>query len=198
MFTLKKSLFALGIGSALLVAGCSTSGDSETPAGTSSVAPSEAAPSAAPSENEAPAQTPDPDVPGMPVDALGAVEAALSYTPGAVVEVDFDDDENVWEVEVLLEDGRGLDVYVDVATGEVLRERDTPLSSWQREAPQVTASEAISIALTEKPGAVRDLDLDREGGRVAWEVEVFAEDGTEWDFYIDPTSGEVLSQEQDD
>jgi uncharacterized membrane protein YkoI len=86
---------------------------------------------------------------------------------------------------------------VDAATGEIAGERSTDLDAEQREAPSVTAAEAVDAALAEKPGTLHSLDLDRDGGTVVWEATVI--DGTqEWDIVIDASSGDVLRADLDD
>ncbi|MGP5243922.1 PepSY domain-containing protein [Corynebacterium variabile] len=130
------------------------------------------------------------------VDAAGALEAALDAKPGSyAVEVD-EEDGRAWEI-TLVADGKGVEVTVDNATGEVTGERSTDLDAEQREAPSVTAAEAVDAALAEKPGTLDSLDLDQDGGTVVWEATVI--DGTrEWDIVIDASSGDILRANQDD
>lgn len=130
------------------------------------------------------------------VDAADALEAALDAKPGSyAVEID-EEDGRVWEV-TLVVDGEGLEVFVEASTGDVTGEKPTSLDSEQREAPSVTAAEAIDAALAEKPGTLHSLELDRDNGTVVWEATVI--DGTqEWDIVIDASSGDILRAELDD
>lgn len=136
------------------------------------------------------------DSTGSSVDAAGALEAALDAKSGAyAVEVD-EEDGRAWEI-TLIADGRGVEVTVDNATGEVTGERSTDLDAEQREAPSVTAAVAVDVALAEKPGTLDSLDLDRDNGTVVWEATVI--DGAqEWDIVIDASTGDVLRANQDD
>ncbi len=130
------------------------------------------------------------------VDAAGALEAALDAKPGSyAVEVD-EEDGRAWEI-TLVADGKGVEVTVDNATGEVTGERSTDLDAEQREAPSVTAAEAVDAALAEKPGTLDSLDLDQDNGTIVWDATVI--DGTrEWDIVIDASSGDILRANQDD
>ena len=124
-----------------------------------------------------------------------AIEAALAHAPGAVVEVDAEP--RRWEVTVLRENGTGVELYIDAASGEVTRERDARLSRVQSTAPKVTAAEAIGIALGNTPGQIIELDLDTERGAVVWELLVRADAGGRFEIYVDATTGEVLKVERD-
>ena len=130
------------------------------------------------------------------VDAACALEAALDAKPGSyAVEVD-EEDSRAWEITLVI-DGQGVEMTVDAATGEIAGERSPDLDVEPREAPSVTAAEAVDAALAEKPGTLDSLDLDQDGGTVVWEATVI--DGTqEWDIVIDASSGDVLRADLDD
>lgn len=136
------------------------------------------------------------DSTGSSVDAAGALETALDAKPGSyAVEVD-EEDGRAWEI-TLVADGKGVEVTVDNATGEVTGEQSTDLNAEQREAPSVAAAEAVDAALAEKPGTLDSLDLDRDNGTIVWDATVI--DGTrEWDIVIDASSGDILRANQDD
>lgn len=136
------------------------------------------------------------DSTGSSVDAAGALETALDAKPGSyAVEVD-EEDGRAWEI-TLVADGKGVEVTVDNATGEVTGEQSTDLDAEQREAPSVTAAEAVDAALAEKPGTLDSLDLDRDNGTIVWDATVI--DGTqEWDIVIDASTGDILRANQDD
>lgn len=68
-----------------------------------------------------------------------------------------------------------------------------------REGGQALPEERI-IELVNKarPGEVTDLELDRDLGRLVYEVEVRDAQGQEWDLELDAASGEVLGEQRDD
>lgn len=154
--------------------------------------PTETTPGTESEESEEPSATEAPD---GPLDAAGAIEAALAHTPGAVVEVDAE--RSIWEVTVLREDGTGVELYIDATSGAVTRERDQRLSPTQRTAPTVTAAEAIDITLGEVPGTIIELDLGLDRTTVVWEVLVRADAGGRMEVYVDAATGTVLKTERD-
>ncbi len=186
---------------ALLLPGCAPATSPSTPppaAPTSSSPapePSETPSSAAPEESAPEDDTPASEAPAGRLDAVGAIDAALAHTPGAVVELDAEP--RTWEVTVLREDGTGVELYIDAESGDVTRERSARLSSVQTTAPKVTAADAIGIALGNTPGQVIELDLDTERGAVVWELLVRADAGGRFEIYVDATSGAVVKVERD-
>ena len=52
-------------------------------------------------------------------------------------------------------------------------------------------------ALEAKPGTITSLELEREAGIIIWQLDITADDGSEWELDIDSETGEVLSTEQD-
>lgn len=138
----------------------------------------------------------DTQAPDGPLDASGAVRAALAHTPGAVVDVDMDG--STWEVTVLQADGTGRELYIDAATGQVTRAQGQRLDPTQRTAPQVTAKEAIDAALAEVPGSIIELDLGLDRTTLVWEALVRADAGGRFEVYIDAATGAVRKTERDD
>ncbi|MGO3363143.1 MAG: PepSY domain-containing protein [Corynebacterium sp.] len=202
----RKSLLAAVLGASLLIAGCGSGGDGEaagvddatlTFESDSGGSTGDASPGTADEPTENPSSTGGAAATGA-ADAASAIGVALEHRPGsAVVEVDHEDDDNVWEVTVDPGDGRGVEVYIAGASGDVIGEEGTSLDSDQRGAPTVTAAEAIGIALGERSGRVEGLTYDSDDGRRVWEA-VVIDGGTEWEIHIDPGSGDVLHVSQDD
>ena len=56
----------------------------------------------------------------------------------------------------------------------------------------------VELAQKARPGEVTDLELDRDRGRLVYEVEVRDSAGVEWDLELDAATGEVLTNQQDD
>ncbi len=171
------------------------------PAGCANAPPSTVASTVTPDSSTATAEddddentTPATQAPEGRLDAAGAIAAALAHTPGAVVEVDAD--LRVWEVTVLRADGTGVELYIDATSGEITRQRDKRLTTVQRTAPQVTAAEAIGLALAHTPGTIIELDLDTHRGAVVWEVLVRADAGGRFELYIDAATGQVVKSER--
>jgi uncharacterized membrane protein YkoI len=48
------------------------------------------------------------------------------------------------------------------------------------------------------PGRILDVELEREAGHIAYEVEILDEEGVVTEVYIDARTGKVLSVKEDD
>ena len=48
------------------------------------------------------------------------------------------------------------------------------------------------------PGRILDVELEREDGQIAYEVEILGEDGIVTEIYINAKTGKVLSVKEDD
>ncbi|WGD38518.1 PepSY domain-containing protein [Lysinibacter sp. HNR] len=139
------------------------------------------------------------DTPGA-LDALRAIDVALTATPGAVVELGLEQERGrqVWEVGILRTDNTGVELYVDRESGDILRETPLRLSREQTTAPAVTAHQAIETAVQTIPGRVVYLDLDSHRSNIVWEVIVQADSGSLFELYINAATGEVVKQERYD
>lgn len=62
----------------------------------------------------------------------------------------------------------------------------------------VTKAQATEIALQKVPGTVDEVELEKEDGKVVWEVEIIAANKQEHELLIDANSGEIIKQELDD
>ncbi|KES05505.1 hypothetical protein BU52_19905 [Streptomyces toyocaensis] len=137
--------------------------------------------------------------PSGDVTAADAVAAALKHTPGTAVSAELDDDGD-WEVEVL---GRGdgrHSVRVDPGSGTVLgaSEDDEDDTGEVRDAlkgTSVTAQEAAKAAAAK--GTVVSVDLEDDGDK-GWEAETRASGGGEREWRVDPGSGKVTADRDDD
>lgn len=109
----------------------------------------------------------------------------------------------VWEVEIAGPDTK-YEVEVDVATGEIVNDREQRTSHLQEyqtylEQAELTFSDAIDVALEQHPESrVIELELDEEHGRLVWEVSVITADSDEYELDIDASNGDVLKNEYDD
>src|SRR5690625_1634388 len=69
-----------------------------------------------------------------------------------------------------------------------------PNKEKKKEKTVISLEKAIQIALNEFPGTVYEAELDREDGRLIYEIEIKA-NGEEADFDIDAFTGEIISIE---
>ncbi|MFD5556669.1 PepSY domain-containing protein [Streptomyces sp. NPDC127068] len=133
---------------------------------------------------------------GVKVTAADAIAAALGERSGTAVSVDLDEDDGkvAWDIEVI--DGK-RDVYtvvVDPGTGKVLGvsldkddaddkddRNDTANELAVAKGAAVSAQQAAEVAAAK--GTVVSLDLDEDGKKGAWDVEVLS-NGTERDWTV--------------
>lgn len=129
------------------------------------------------------------------LNAQAAADKALVIVPGsAVVEVESrsKDGRTIWEVVVRRPDGSGTELYIDQATGSLLKQEPADVPRYLKEsAPTISASAAMSSALSSTPGIVEEVGLSREDGGMVWEVKVAGASGRV-KLYIDATSGKVI------
>ncbi|TDD80216.1 PepSY domain-containing protein [Actinomadura rubrisoli] len=146
-----------------------------------------------------------PDTPGTPtpVTAAQAANAALKAVPGAVEEVELDDDAGraVWEIDVLARDGGWREVVVDSGTGRLLSDRaDSPEEGHAaalRNA-KVTASDAAGAALKAVPGEVTSVGFEPRPDKSVWEVDVTSKDGVEHEVTLDASTAQVRANAVDE
>lgn len=177
---------ALTTATALIVSGALSAcivlpgSNSPTPTATSTPAPSSSA-SAAPSGSA--------DLAAF----TAVIDAALTAVPGAVVDIDPDNDGGVatWEVTVRGDDGRGTEVTIDRSSLKVIATRPGDLPDEAiGAAPAIDARTAVTTAADQRPGsAFHSLELDDSRGQIVWEIET-ANGGR---VVLDAATGSVLS-----
>lgn len=206
----KTALTGTGLLAALALAACGTADDDtaantqetavqQSPTQAATTAPASASGSATGSTSTSPAaaagsverQGDDP--------AYAAIDAILGlHGDGVIVEMDLDDDDAKWEVDVVV--GDDVKEY-DVTTGGQVSEGVRPqIDDDVRRAgeAQVTAETAISTALQGRTDqTVDEVDLDEEDGTLAWKVELDRENGDDGaEVKIDAKTGDVIEVEE--
>ena len=206
----KTALTGTGLLAALALAACGTADDDtaantqetavqQSPTQAATTAPASASGSATGSTSTSPAsasgsverQGDDP--------AYAAIDEILGlHGDGVIVEMDLDDDDAKWEVDVVV--GDDVKEY-DVTTGGQVSEGVRPqIDDDVRRAgeAQVTAETAISTALQGRTDqTVDEVDLDEEGGTLVWKVELDRENGEDGaEVKIDAKTGDVIEVEE--
>ena len=212
--TRKTALTGTGVLAALALAACGTTADNgddgsvspevdassavaSTPAtddaSTTSASASSSASStaAAASSGSGTGQADDP--------AYAVIDAVLEkHGDGIIVEVDANDDDTTWEVDVVVgEEVKELDVTADGDITETDRESDLEDVQKAKDA-EVTAQQALDTAREGRDGVTLDeMDLEDDNGTLQWEVRFDREDGSDGpEVEIDATSGEVLTVDE--
>lgn len=116
----------------------------------------------------------------MPLSEI--VTKVQAHHPGRILEVELEygrDGRRIYEIEVLLAQGRRIEVQVDAATGQILG--DAPQGDVIQ---QVPLDELLNRALSQWPGHV--LEVEFEHGHYA--VEILRGDGSQVRLLLDPAS----------
>lgn len=123
--------------------------------------------------------------------ALAAIDFAEAELGGIAHKIDDEDNNRSWEIKLLLPDGSHVEAEVDRDATQVLRTENEDSDITQ--APPTTIQEAINAAFAHLPGVLDDAELDREDGRLVWEVEFDqTARGDDVDVYLDATTLEVI------
>lgn len=135
------------------------------------------------------------DAAGLTAAGLVAITAAEEETGGTAYEIDDQDDDGSWEVQVRIGDA-AQEVQVG-ADGEFLGTEDDDLDADDRDAldaATLTLAEAIETAVAEVGGQLDDAELEEEDGTYVWKVSLDGTDDGEddVDVHVDTVSGEVV------
>ncbi len=181
----------------IVLTGCSSSSEPTAPVTVTVTATPEAMES--PSSAATAAASSDPAT-GLPLTAETAIDAALVVVPGTAVAGGRTDEggQQVWYVEVRDADGKGTEVYLATANGEVVRERPVSLSAVATgQPPALTAQDGIAAAIDAVPNSqVIEFDLETEKGATAWYVLLRDSSGL-MEVYVNADTGAIISQERD-
>jgi uncharacterized membrane protein YkoI len=130
---------------------------------------------------------------------------ALDEFPGKIKELELDKDDGrlKYELEMKNENREEAELDIDAYTGEILKiETEThgkkKTSNNNKQLDNIlSAAEVKEIALNEFSGKVKELELDKDDGRLIYEVEI-KNKGKEAELDIDARTGEILELEIDD
>lgn len=154
--------------------------------------------------------------PAPVLDRSEAESAAVAEVPGTVIGYEADDEggRGVWEITVDGADGRRHEVTVDDSGAVVSRDDVDDDDRFDDDHdddrvdddhdPALAADAAVSeqqardAALAEVPGTVARTHIEREDGRVVWDVEVTGDDGLRHELQIDATDATIVEHDIDD
>ena len=141
--------------------------------------------------------------------AKALAHAGLAETDVTFIkaELDRDDGRLVYDVEFYTADYKEYDYEIDAATGEVVSfdydvEHYAPPASGSQSGASISAEDAKAKALAHAGLASADVTfvkakLDRDDGRLVYDVEFYTADYKEYDYEIDAATGEVVSYDYD-
>ena len=173
---------------------------SETAAAPTTEAAAPTSDAAAPATSEAaPAETTaDQNTAGAadPSSALAAITQAIELAEqeagGTAYQIDDENFDREWEIDVWIDGTNTVEVTVDAEGATVVDSRedsddDVPAM------PSTTIVEAITAAADHTPGVLDGAELDEEDGVVVWKVDLDeTEQGDDVEIHLDTTTLEVL------
>lgn len=131
--------------------------------------------------------------------AVAAIAAAEAEVGGTAFEIESEG--GGWEVDVAIDDSRYVEVKVDRDGTVVGVDDEDDLDGTDREGlatASITLGDAIEIAFAEVGGILDDVELDREGGALVWEVNLDDGPRIEHEVYVDVATGDVVKVDTDD
>ena len=137
--------------------------------------------------------------------ALNHVGLTASQVTFARADLDRDDGRLVYDVEFYTSDYKEYDYEIDASTGAVLSydyDAEYYNGGTGSTTASITAERAREIALnhaglTASQVTFARADLDRDDGRLVYDVEFYTSDYKEYDYEIDASTGAVLSYDYD-
>lgn len=135
-----------------------------------------------------------------------ATDAATKAVPGesAAPELDDEDGNLIYEVEVRKADGSIVEVIVDAGNAKVLAQEvddedgdDAADRARLEKLAKVSPDAAAKAATGAVHGTAGRPELDEENGSVVYEIDVIKDDGTEVEVTVDAVNRKVISQETD-
>ncbi|WP_369201555.1 PepSY domain-containing protein [Streptomyces sp. PU-14G] len=135
-----------------------------------------------------------------------AAESVLKEVPGSITELELDTDNNqlVWEADVLGKDDKWHEVKIDATKGDVVKNRVDTRKDDDRSAARAAKLDAAEVgkkAAAASKGTVTSVsledDADDGAAKGRWEAETVDKQGTEHELVLDGTSGKVLHHESE-
>lgn len=125
-----------------------------------------------------------------------AIQIAKKAVPGTVIEAEIDKEDGriMYEVEII-NNSKKTEFDIDAYTGKIIDQKTkTTNKSISATKTVIDIEQAIAIALSEFPGTVIEVELDKENNYLVYEIEIKG-DRKEADFDIDAYTGEIMSIE---
>lgn len=126
-------------------------------------------------------------------------EIVLSQYEGHIEDIDFEQENGVAYYEVEVENGSmDYDLIIDAYTGEILTSGFDDDEGLVHSLDKIISiDEAKKIALSHFSGDIKEIELDEDDGRFAYEIEMKTAHG-EVDLTIDALTGKLLKQDIDE
>lgn len=198
MNTRRLSLIALTAAAALGLAACGSSeSGSDTTTSATSASSSQTSESSTTSDSATSDDTTSDDQAAggsvTPTEIQAIVDAAAQEVDGTAYEIDDQDDDGTWEVDVA-SGSTSTEVTVSADGSEVLGTEEDDLDEDDRrglDAATITVVEAIESAMAAAEGEFDDVELEAEGDAHVWKVSLDGPSGDDIEVHVDVTDGTV-------
>ncbi len=139
-------------------------------------------------------------------DLAKVVATAEDEAGGTAYEIDDQDRDGTWEVDVAKDDGTSVEVDVASDGSKVVRsDSEEQMDSEDRQAldaAKITVLDALEAGMKEADGTFDDVELESEGGKHFWEVSLDGPSGDDIEVRVDVVTGKAAvhqdSEDQDD
>ena len=125
--------------------------------------------------------------------ALTAIATAEEGTGGVAYEIDDQDDDGTWEVDVRDGDA-SVEVKLNADGTQILEQENDDLDDDDKaglDAASITLSEAIQTAINHVGGELDDAELEEDDGQHYWEVSVDTPENDDVEVHVS-VNGEIL------
>lgn len=128
-----------------------------------------------------------------PKDVLAAIDAAENKVGGTAYEIDDQDDDGSWEIDVV-KGSKSFEVAVTADGRATTDDESDDLDDDDRaglKAAKISVGEAIESALKEVDGTFDDAELEEEGGKHFWVVTIDTTDRDDVEVRVDVVTGKA-------
>ena len=134
-----------------------------------------------------------------------AVEKALAFAPGRVLEVELEHGKRgapaSYEVSLVSDANEEVKLHVNAVTGEVRKERNKGQAKLKEVrrlmGTELTLAQAVEAAVAHTPGKPLEAELDSRDEHSYYEVKVLQADQTVMKVKLDAVTGKVLQAKRD-
>lgn len=128
-----------------------------------------------------------------PKDVLAAIDAAEKKVGGTAYEIDDQDDDGTWEIDVV-KGSKSFEVTVTADGRATTDDESDDLDDDDRaglKAAKISVGEAIESALKEADGTFDDAELEEEDGKHFWVVTIDTKDRDDVQIRVDVVTGKA-------
>ena len=135
------------------------------------------------------------DINDLNVDMENAAQAVAMLDAGEIIEIELetDDAQAIWEVDLVNAQNQKVTVEIDGQTGAVLSTKtDNDDEAELNPIDSIELAKAIEIVKAVEQGVLIEAELEQEDGALFWEIESIGNNDKEKKFRVNAETGELL------